>query len=342
MNFKKRLQPKAYAAIAIVLAISLFSIKIATTKAEQSGDTPESGATSRIKTLNDELVGLTFGTDTDTPDWGTFWNRIKTAAKWNPAGTAAVSDVLTTKTFYAGSRTLQTGTFDAANLSTATVKTGTAFGVGLTGAYPSVTNPLSGDTGAADATATDVKSGLEAWDKTGALVTGTYPAPSTCSTQQYHDSYGAPVTQTTNCVNTIVWTVPSPVVTGDDKKDPRTGLIWSQLTLNSAGTVTFSAASNSSWSWDGTTDVDSIAVGSKTASQLCSERNGGGVWRLPSQKELMQAYIDGSFFNLTQPSNFFWSSTEASAAYAWYVSLYSGYAYNNTKSTSSYQVRCVR
>lgn len=277
MNKKTKLKPFLISLFALVIIGGVTAtVQLNSAKAEVVGDR-DSGVTSRIKTLYDELVALNFGTDTDNPDWGPLWNRIKTATKWAPGGNAAVSDVKTGKTFYAGDRTEKTGT---------------------------------------------------------------YPAPTNCPNQQYHDSYGAPVTQTTNCTDVLAWTTPSPAVTGDDKQDPRTGLIWSQLLLNSAGTVTFSPTSNSSWSWDGTTDADNIAVGGKTAKQLCSDRGDG--WRLPSQKELMQAYIDGSFFNLTQPSYSFWSATEYSATGAWYVGLNSGTTSNANKSTPSNQVRCVR
>jgi len=43
----------------------------------------------------------------------------------------------------------------------------------------------------------------------------------------------------------------------------------------------------------------------RTVSQLCSERDNG--WRLPVQKELLRAYIDGAYWNLTNPANNFWS-----------------------------------
>lgn len=66
-------------------------------------------------------------------------------------------------------------------------------------------------------------------------------------------------------------------------------------------------------------------------------------WRLPSQKELMQAYIDGSANHLPNPDNTFWSATEDSgnAAYAWYVNLSYGPTTNYTKSNNRY-ARCVR
>jgi len=192
-------------------------------------------------------------------------------------------------------------------------------------------------------TATDVKTGktfVPSGSRTNS--TGTYPAPGPCSTQAWNDDHGAPVTEGTNCSQT--WTASSSPVTGDDAragrggKDPVTGLVWSQLLLNSAGTVAFSPTTNSAWSWDASAAAN-VAVGGKTASLICSERGNG--WRLPTQKELMQAYIDGSFWNLSQPSYVFWSATEASATTAWYVSLLNGYTNSSTK-TSGYQVRCVR
>ena len=66
-------------------------------------------------------------------------------------------------------------------------------------------------------------------------------------------------------------------------------------------------------------------------------------WRLPSQKELMQAYINGAANNLPTPNQFFWASTEYynSTAYAWRTLLHTGYTLYNTKVTGNY-VRCVR
>ncbi len=88
--------------------------------AEQSGSSPESGVTSRIKTAYDWLVakGANYGA-TDASDWsnnwGSIWNRIMESAAWEPDGTATEADVVTTKTFYAGNgdRTIKTGTAPA-------------------------------------------------------------------------------------------------------------------------------------------------------------------------------------------------------------------------------------
>lgn len=167
--------------------------------------------------------------------------------------------------------------------------------------------------------------------------------PASMVNQVWFDGYGAPATETTNY--SLTWTANPTPATGDDARagrgglDPRTGLTWSQSLQNNAGTVAFSPTGYTTWSWDGTTDADSIAVGYKTASLLCSDRGSG--WRLPTQKELMQAYIDGSYWNLTQTSSGFWSATEFSSTFAFTVALYRGTT-TPTGNTTGAQVRCVR
>ena len=266
---------------ALILAVSMvvgFGLPV---QAEQSGSSPSNSSTSWITSLYTTLQTAGYGTDTNTPDWGTYWNRIATASQWVPSGaTASTTDVLSGKTFYGNSRTLQTGTNNLLSL------------------------PIG-----------------------------------SCSTQAYYDSYGAPVTQTTNCVNNVTWTTADPAVTGDDKKDPRSGLVWSRVLLNSAGTVTFTTGAPSTWTWNAS-GTNNIAVGNKTASQLCSDRGNG--WRLPTQKELMQAYIDGSYFNLSQTSYNMWSATEDSSTHAWYMYLNDGYTDYDYKSYDDTYVRCVR
>ncbi len=92
--------------------------KVQEVEAEQSGSSPESGATSRLKTAYDWLVGTSdpnYGAvqPSDYPyDKGTYWNRILYSAFWEPDGTATESDVLEGKTFYSGSndRVKKTGT----------------------------------------------------------------------------------------------------------------------------------------------------------------------------------------------------------------------------------------
>ena len=265
-----------------IAALAISAIALVGSKyvlAEQSGSSPESGATSYLKATYDSLVSLAYGVESagSWGDWGAKWNRIRSAGEWTPSGDAGISDVRTSKTFYSNSRTQQTG---ALSLS------GVAF------------------------------------------------AP--CSSQQYHDSYGSPpVTQTTNCTIDNSWTAPGDGISGTDLKDNNTTLIWSYPLYNNEGVIEFSSSFASPFTWNNS-GANNLG---RTAAQLCSDRGNG--WRLPSQKELMQAYIDGSFFNLNQPSNNFWSVTEYSAGTAWGVTLYSGYTVANVKYTVV-QVRCVR
>lgn len=188
-----------------------------------------------------------------------------------------------------------------------------------------------------NATANDVRSGKTFYKDSRTQQTGTYPAPTSCSTMVWSDE-NASANQTDNCTSDLTWTVPSPTVTGDEKKDPRTGLIWSNYLKNNAGTVEFATSGGTVFSWDASAAAN-VAVGGKTASQLCSERGNG--WRLPSQKEAMQAYIDGSKFNLTNPALIYWTSTKYSATGAWYVYLQFGEAARYTMA-GAFNVRCVR
>lgn len=66
-------------------------------------------------------------------------------------------------------------------------------------------------------------------------------------------------------------------------------------------------------------------------------------WRLPTQKELQQAYINGSANNLPNPGNWFWSASERSDydSIAWRVHLAHGRTYRNYRDDDHY-VRCVR
>ena len=265
--------------LAVAAALAVFSW-LGVSRAEQSGSSPVSGATSRIKTIYDVLSGLSYGSDTPGAwgNWGAYWNRIYSAGEWTPSGAASAAAVGSGSTFYSNSRSQQTGT---------------------------------------------------------------YPTLSGCSTQLYFDSWST-ATPANNC--SLTWTVPGGA-TGSDKQDPRTGLIWSYLLYRNGTVIEFSATLSTTFSWGNThannKGITAPVAGDRTAIQLCADQVNG--WRLPTQKELIQAYIDGSFWNLTQPSHTFWSATEESLTDAWYVDLGSGYSNtaNNTK-TSPYSVRCVR
>lgn len=125
--------------------------------------------------------------------------------------------------------------------------------------------------------------------------------------------------------------------TGADAKDDSTGLIWS-MPCNGSGCASFSDSSPLTYSWDNSAANNN----SRTSSQLCSDHTG---WSLPHQKQLMQAYIDGSYGNLEASGvgRDYWSASTVSSSttLAWYTNLSNGNTYYNTK-TSAYYVRCVR
>ena len=128
-----------------------------------------------------------------------------------------------------------------------------------------------------------------------------------------------------------------------------TGLIWSDY---------LDSGTNHTWFWanncyePGTAENPGTCVAGgddacqcvkKTSSETGCEALGDGNWKLPYQKELMQAYIDGSWGNLPHAGNNFWSATTGSHAtqVAWRVHLYFGYVVYPTK-TNTYYSRCVR
>ena len=80
-----------------------------------------------------------------------------------------------------------------------------------------------------------------------------------------------------------------------------------------------------------------------TSSKTGCEAYDDGNWRLPTQKELMMAYIDGSWAQLTNAANVYWSSTTLSNATqnSWYTFQSYGVTSNFNK-TNAYSVRCVR
>jgi hypothetical protein len=354
-------QIKIIIALAVlVVAISMFS-GLKYVLAEQSGSSPESGATSRILSLYNDLSALTFGSDTATPDWGTLWNRIKTAAKWTPSGTAVEADVATGKTFYNTTRGAKTGAGTIANLTPAgpcsTQQYYDAYGAPVTESNNcSLTwtaNPggsVTGDDAKAGRGGYDPRTGLTwsnylknnagaiqfvtsggstwNWDGSG-KITFTVTAANATAGATYTNNSKTFTVVTTIAGTTSLATTPtgSPAASGT----------LTLVTGTGDATITFSTFSAS---------TTNASVGDLTAKQLCNSSSnpaGAGVWRLPTEKELMQAYIDGAYWNLTNTSSSysFWSATETSSTYAYYVNLNDGYTYNFNK-TSSYYVRCVR
>ena len=101
--------------LSIVTSILVYNNRSAW--AEQVGSSPESGTTSRIKTIYDSLSSLSHGSDSAGVwgDWGVMWNRIRSAAEWVPSDNATSSDIKLGKTCYSGNNRTQivgTGALD--------------------------------------------------------------------------------------------------------------------------------------------------------------------------------------------------------------------------------------
>ena len=276
-----------------------------------TGSIPSSGATSRIKTLDDVLTGLGFGSTATGAwgDWGAMWNRIYSAGIWNATlGDAVAGEVFSGKKFYAGAnRTLLTGIFS------------------FTG----------------DAAVGDVVTGKTFYAGSSTKQTGIGPALIDYSLQKNateDDSLGIYKDEESTWTNEADGTVGALLLSsGEIKKDSRTGLIWSAA---SSGTYTNSFTALT----DGTRPTNGNSVG--FCNGLNSNTYGGKTtWYLPTQKELMQAYIDGIYSQDTVfgTTSYFWSSSEYSddSTNAWNVYLYNGITLNNDKG-NSYDVRCVR
>ncbi|MDP3057032.1 MAG: DUF1566 domain-containing protein [bacterium] len=143
--------------------------------------------------------------------------------------------------------------------------------------------------------------------------------------------------------------------TNADKKDNSTGLVWSIRT----GTSSWFSANNCKYpnqllGDDGACGTHGEiackcvkqSAGSMTGCETLGAAVAGnsGGWRLPSQKELMQAYINGSWGNLSSAGYFFWSATTTSHTTfsAWYTYLGTGPTDTTTKTSTTVSVRCVR
>lgn len=140
---------------------------------------------------------------------------------------------------------------------------------------------------------------------------------------------------------------------GANAKDEATGLIWSYpchgsgcsswdttdsatLTTGCPSTCAY-RTTDTSYSWDNS----GASNGGKTTPNLCPLG-----WALPHQKQLMQAYIDGSYGNLEPVgvSRYYWSATRTSYDLnsAWYIGFSDGVSTSIPNSYAYYTVRCVK
>ena len=272
------------------------------------------------------------------------------------------------------------GTWDDSNLASSTVKSGITFATSSTGVYPSANYPLSGDTVTTDATASEICSDNEAWSKTGSVLTGSlsmtaaYIASSTtyCGVEgtllgnmfngtgqgldggtqasggvdDYNNGGAAPTDRYSKGWTACTSGADNYCDTGDafaDIKDDSTGLIWSKP-CSGSGCASSAEPADTVYTWNNSGGNNN----SLTAYQLCSQDLGtthDEGWFLPHQKQLMQAYIDGSYGNLdTFCGSRYWSATSPSdgLSSAWFFTLCTGYSSATVKSYNGYWVRCVR
>jgi hypothetical protein len=276
--------------IVIILCIVVFglvSIKTITTViAEQGGSSPESGVTSRIGTLVNDLVTKGYGSTSagSWGNWGNMLNRIYSASIWTPTassnGATAANVASGYKFFQGANRQELTGTLVAA---------------------PAIDYSLQ-----KNATMDDYLGTYKGEESTWTDV-GTYAVGSTG------------------------------LSSGLVRLDGRTGLKWSASSTATNITNSFTLSA------DGARPTGGNAIA--FCNGLNSASFGGKTnWYLPTQKELLQAYIDGMY---SQNSSFgttiyFWSSSEVSngSTYAWGVYLDDGYTVGSNK-TDGRAVRCV-
>ena len=288
-----------------------------------------------------------------------------------PDGTAIATDCLDTKTFYSGdSWTQKTGSIaDCSSegsqscYATGTYFAGTQQSIDDTatsqsvGYYPAfdlatVDTDLVASNIGANVSIFGVSGTLLKDEYNGSASSGDYPIE-VGGVDDYNnggsmpsDSYAGSWT-TCDAGNSYCQTGD---VTNADKKDNSTGLVWS----TSIGTSNWFTANNCAYPnglGDGACDANG-EVACKCVKLTGPEGNGaktgcealGGAWRLPHQKELMQAYIDGSWGNLSLAGSRYWSAATISnnTHLAWYTNLSSGHTTYGTKTTTTISVRCVR
>ena len=138
-------------------------------------------------------------------------------------------------------------------------------------------------------------------------------------------------------------------------KDERTGLYWSS-SISTSMTNEFTMSTCPYFSITPPTSLstyDGLTGSCGNAINACATSTVGGRsnWYLPSQKELLQAYLDGMFNQAGTTlanaatfatTNYYWSSSEVSdlSTYAWFVYLYTGNTPDRNK-TNEGAVRCV-
>lgn len=311
-------------------------------------------------TSNDVIEGKTFYNKSRDLQTGTY-----VPEEFDFLGNASQSDVLEGKQFYSNTKELLTGTLKIPVVSSTTYRGDALVTDVMSGKkfYSNSGTLLTGTwTFLGDAAVDQVLEGKKFYSNSGTLLTGTYtpPTPIDFSNMQYstYDDYaggdylgwGGTLTDDYQGEESE-W---SNMSVGEDIawRDERTGVYWSahQGTMSNIFTMAscdyFTSIPRSSY--DGSDSDCGLAI------NYCATLDFAGRtdWYLPSQKELMQAYIDGIYnqAGIDEASaaafvtdNYYWSSSEVSyySFTAWYVYLNDGYTSNGSKTNTSYGVRCV-
>jgi hypothetical protein len=283
--------------VALILGAGGILFFVTLARGEQSGSSPSAGATSRFKTLADDLVTRGYGSTASGAwgDWGASWNRIYSSAI-RPAGA------------------------DLSNMYN---------GTGVGSANCTSTFALN--------CYTQAIGGVDDYNNNNTIPSDTYKVTwTTCAEGNNYCGTGRSVAS---------------------RQDPNTGLVWSvRLTTSNstlpANTVNWFVANNCKYpnelpEDDGTCntngEVACYCVKLTSSKTGCDSFDDGG-WRLPYQKELMQAYINGSrgsgLDNLTVN---YWSATTrgSNTQNAWVTLLTDGPTVGYSKTTTN-SVRCVR
>lgn len=311
-------------------------------------------------TSNDVLEGKTFYNKSRDLQTGTY-----VPEEFDFLGNASQSDVLEGKQFYSNTKELLTGTLKIPVVSSTTYRGDALVTDVMSGKkfYSNSGTLLTGTwTFLGDAAVDQVLEGKKFYSNSGTLLTGTYtpPTPIDFSNMQYstYDDYaggdylgwGGTLTDDYQGEESE-W---SNMSVGEDIawRDERTGVYWSahQGTMSNIFTMAscdyFTSIPRSSY--DGSDSDCGLAI------NYCATLDFAGRtdWYLPSQKELMQAYIDGIYnqAGIDEASaaafvtdNYYWSSSGVSGSSdsAWDVYLASGNSLNDVKANPDGGVRCV-
>ena len=151
------------------------------------------------------------------------------------------------------------------------------------------------------------------------------------------------------------WTNSAGTSTGGVWKDNRTGLYWSASSgqndnifpdTNHSTCDFFQTNPKGNYNGSDAQCGDAINTCGNYSLEAVTGQGVKTDWYLPTQAELMQAYIDGAYNQNSTwaTTNYFWSSTEGSntPSNAWSVNLSTGYTDTNVKTTTTRYVRCVR